>query len=151
MYETSKGASQKGSQWGGGISNSAPHAVLWPARCSCLEVLTVKKLQLIFNSSTNKNRMYKRTFVCSLGNGRQCCAVLLGRRGKCYCPSATQKLRGTHLLWQDGLQLPGATCAHWTKGKFSLIVWFRSIIRISCFYMLCLHIFLFNLIFINIL
>lgn len=91
--------------------------------------LPVMQLQLIFNSSTKKNRMCKRTFVCSLGKGRQCCAASLGRKGKCCCPPATQKLQGTHLLWQDDLH--NATCAHWIKGKFSLIVWFRSISRLS--------------------
>lgn len=91
--------------------------------------LPVMQLQLIFNSSTKKNRMCKRTFVCSLGKGRQCCAASLGKKGKCCCPPATQKLQGTHLLWQDDLH--NATCAHWIKGKFSLIVWFRSISRLG--------------------
>lgn len=96
-----------------------------------LKLLPVEQLQLIFNSCTNKNERSKRTFVCSLDKGRQFYAVFLGRKGKCYCPSATQKLQGTHLLWLDDLQSSDVTCAHWAKRKFSLIVWVRFTSRID--------------------
>lgn len=54
-----------------------------------LKLLPVKQLQLIFNSSTKKNRMCKRTFVCSLAKGKQSCA-----EGKVLLSACTTKASG---------------------------------------------------------
>lgn len=96
-------------------------------------LLAVKQLQLIFNSCTNEKKGTKEHFFLMFfgkGEAMLCCFPGKGRKGKCYCPSAMQKLQGTH-LWLDDPQSSDITCAHWAKGKFSLTVWFRFTSRIN--------------------